>query len=243
MPNCPGCATPYSSDRALTLHKKNCQATFDQARIAWETEQQRAAKRRRVDDVDVNGDTQAGAMDYPAFLWRDGTADITDFYQGFGEGCLICKGLQHIFVSPSSAKSIVGSSHSNRKGRARIHNIMMITPSMIAYVACMTHFALSSQTTFSSGAETERGRFWYESFYNGLVRTMEDMPADLRRALLNFHNVKVLCASREAADSTAGATQGTHGLSVAQHMAAQASAIATSAATPGAGPATAEGQV
>ncbi|KAH9931346.1 uncharacterized protein B0H18DRAFT_1116502 [Fomitopsis serialis] len=54
MPTCPGCAEAFSNERVLTKHKKKCRATLDQARIAWETEQQREAKRRRVNDDTVS---------------------------------------------------------------------------------------------------------------------------------------------------------------------------------------------
>ncbi|KAH9829245.1 uncharacterized protein C8Q71DRAFT_444017 [Rhodofomes roseus] len=99
--------------------------------------------------------------------------------------------------------------------------LLGIRMSLPPSIACMTHFTLSSQTTVLPGVETKRGRFWYDDFYNGPVRTMEDMLADLCRVLLVFDNVKVLYGSREAADATAGTTQGTHSLDlVAQHMAA-----------------------
>ncbi|KAH9921433.1 uncharacterized protein B0H18DRAFT_1121400 [Fomitopsis serialis] len=178
--------------------------------------------RVRVALLEYHADYPQGADDYPAFLWRDNTADKTNFFRGFCEGLLICKGLQHILVAPSVAKSNDGvTSRSNRKGRARIHGIRTVTPAMIAYIACIVHFSLSSQVTFGAGSEDERGKFWYEGFYNSLIRTIEDvMPEELRTALLSFHSIRVLSAIQADA-----ATSGTRRInSVAHHMAlAQAS--------------------
>ncbi|KAH9931349.1 uncharacterized protein B0H18DRAFT_1116506 [Fomitopsis serialis] len=178
--------------------------------------------RVRVALLEYHADYPQGADDYPAFLWRDNTADKTNFFRGFCEGLLICKGLQHILVAPSVAKSNDGvTSRSNRKGRAQIHGIRTVTPAMIAYIACIVHFSLSSQVTFGAGSEDERGKFWYEGFYNSLIRTIEDvMPEELRTALLSFHSIRVLSAIQADA-----ATSGTRRInSVAHHMAlAQAS--------------------
>ena len=53
--------------------------------------------------------------------------------------------LQHILVAPSLAKvGNASASRSTRKGRAKIHNIMSVTPAMIAYAACMVSMARTS---------------------------------------------------------------------------------------------------
>ncbi|KAH9918809.1 uncharacterized protein B0H18DRAFT_957804 [Fomitopsis serialis] len=160
--------------------------------------------------LEYHADYPAGAEDYPALLWRDNRADRTDFFKGFGEGCLICKALQHILIAPSVAKSSDGvTSHSNRKGRARIYNLRTVTPAMIAYAASMV--------VFGAGSEEERGKFWYEGFYNSLIRTIEDvMPEDRRAALLSFHAARVISATQEV-EATARRVN-----SVAYYMAAQA---------------------
>ncbi|KAJ7579196.1 hypothetical protein C8J56DRAFT_339095 [Mycena floridula] len=120
----------------------------------------------------------------------DGPLDVTDLLSTFLRSELLMQGGLHIFRGPSFA---LGRPNTAKKGNAAIHGIQSVTVAAIAYIACILRFVLSSQTSFSSGTNSN-GDFASEDFYNLIIRTFSHMDDEDQDDLLIWWNEYVFAS-------------------------------------------------
>ncbi|KAN0139553.1 hypothetical protein V8E53_002669 [Lactarius tabidus] len=156
-----------------------CPVTLD-----WDDAKVREGLRRGTQDLT--------AADLPTFLWPDGAFYTEDAYNGFLRSPLLVTTYKHIFISPSSAKE---TNKSTRGGNAALHNITFVTYESIAYVATVTHFALSDEPSFGPGgsdADKRRRRgFPYRMFYREILDHKDLMSEDELISLIQWWNEKI----------------------------------------------------
>ncbi|EGO23842.1 hypothetical protein SERLADRAFT_370680 [Serpula lacrymans var. lacrymans S7.9] len=81
---------------------------------------------------------------------------------------LLVSAYKHNFTSPSSVDK--GESKATRSSNAQIHEMVMVTPASIAYVATQVKFALCSSPIFTKSSKVTDS----ESFYNSVLDVFDD---------------------------------------------------------------------
>ncbi|KZP11823.1 hypothetical protein FIBSPDRAFT_898713 [Athelia psychrophila] len=116
------------------------------------------------DDEKIKADLRSGelavsGMQWPNFLYAEGTTRDDDAWLGLFRGELLVTAYRFIFTSPSS---IDKDPKATRSGNARIHNMSVVTIPSIAYVATQLRFALCSASVFSrTDTVTDTERFYH----------------------------------------------------------------------------------
>ncbi|KAG8731011.1 hypothetical protein FRC10_002122 [Ceratobasidium sp. 414] len=115
------------------------------------------------------------------FLWPDGKGDLNHPSRDMFKSQLLVNVANVILRSPSSmiptARVRPNTPQQGRKGITVKYKLMQVTTAFLAYVAVMTHFALSVETTFDEDGTT----FNYREFYLELRKYLE-APKFQRRA-------------------------------------------------------------
>ncbi|EGN98270.1 hypothetical protein SERLA73DRAFT_153398 [Serpula lacrymans var. lacrymans S7.3] len=99
---------------------------------------------------------------------------------------LLVSAYKHNFTSPSSVDK--GESKATRSSNAQIHEMVMVTPASIAYVATQVKFALCSSPIFTKSSKVTDS----ESFYNSVLDVFDDPDeAQELNDLLTWWNLSV----------------------------------------------------
>ncbi|KAF8121259.1 hypothetical protein EV363DRAFT_1568853 [Boletus edulis] len=120
-----------------------------------------------------SGAIKVTAQKHPAFLYEGNIPgedfDPNNVAHGFLWGFLLEHILKHIFTSPSSALS-TSKSHSMRASNGKIHKMMEVNASHIAYAAVHARFSICSQDKFID----VDGHFKFPDFYYRTVDFIEN---------------------------------------------------------------------
>ncbi|QRV91896.1 hypothetical protein RhiJN_19914 [Ceratobasidium sp. AG-Ba] len=139
------------------------------------------------------------------FLWADCKADPNHPSKGMLQNKLLVDMANVILKSPSSviptARVRPNVVRRGRKGIAAKYQLTKVTTGFLAYVAVMTRYALSSETTF----DEDGGTFNYVKFYDD-IRTYLEAPKFKRRAkvLIDWWNKTLFPDVVQGDDGTEG---------------------------------------
>ncbi|CUA77218.1 hypothetical protein RSOLAG22IIIB_12623 [Rhizoctonia solani] len=113
------------------------------------------------------------AEEWPACLY-DGKPDPNDLFKGLMRSTLFVNAVRGVVLPPSVVDAF-NSKHapdhrSNRRTKADTYKIQTVTPGLLAYVAVLLRYSLSSETIFVDHG----GSFSYVHFYNDIAGYLND---------------------------------------------------------------------
>ncbi|KAG9089393.1 hypothetical protein FRC06_001568 [Ceratobasidium sp. 370] len=155
------------------------------------------------------------ASAWPALLWADGKFDPVRPATGLLEHEFLFRAGKAILLSPSasmpSTVQTSGARGQKRRGPiglAKTYQLTEVTPGFIAYVACITRHALTSEDLFTESC----AGFSYVDFYNEIREFLEDPKfAHWTRGLMDRWNKNIfsgiqLCTTSGTSSAPTGGT-------------------------------------
>ncbi|GJE92522.1 hypothetical protein PsYK624_086760 [Phanerochaete sordida] len=130
------------------------------------------------------------ADDFPAFLWDATHLDPDNLEAGLLRSQVMLKAARAIYTGPDSAKSPLPGYDGGKRPpliivyRAKLP-VQKFTPEMVAYVAVLVRFSLSSQNTWSG----REGTFCYEAFFKNIVDLFKNQDREWCKETLQWYQL------------------------------------------------------
>ncbi|KAK7447746.1 hypothetical protein VKT23_014004 [Stygiomarasmius scandens] len=125
----------------------------------------------------------------PFFMYDKELYNADDSELGFGRGYLFIRVLRHFLRGPSSVyEDPDASKRKSGRSLAKTYRVKALTPQILAYVACLTRFSLSSKSTWKA----TDGLFSLRVFYRKVVMMFSDSEDEWVKETMDFLNSEVL---------------------------------------------------